>query len=58
MSDRTEPEACRANPGCVRPEAAQPACPVCGGRLIEQRGKLICSRCRTVCETCCEGGRG
>ena len=34
------------------------ACPVCGGRLIEQRGKLICGRCRTVCETCCEGGRG
>lgn len=35
-----------------------PACPVCGGRLVERRGKLICSRCRTICETCCEGGRG
>ena len=35
-----------------------PACPVCGGPLVEQRGKLICSRCRTICETCCEGGRG
>jgi len=34
------------------------ACPVCGGRLIEIRGKLQCSRCRTICETCCEGGRG
>lgn len=35
-----------------------PACPACGGRLIEVRAKLICSRCRTICETCCEGGRG
>ncbi|MEM6472587.1 MAG: transposase [Planctomycetota bacterium] len=34
-------------------------CPVCRGRtLIEIRGKLQCSRCRTICETCCEGGRG
>jgi hypothetical protein len=38
------------------PEAV--ACPVCGGRLVEIRGKLQCSRCRTICETCCEGGRG
>ena len=28
------------------------------GPLVEQRGKLICSKCRTICETCCEGGRG
>jgi hypothetical protein len=34
------------------------ACVVCGGRLIEIRGKLQCSRCHTICETCCEGGRG
>lgn len=40
------------------PMAASPACPVCGGRLIEIRAKLQCSRCRTICETCCEGGRG
>jgi hypothetical protein len=39
-----------------RPTTA--ACPVCGGRLIEIRGKLQCTRCRTICETCCEGGRG
>ncbi len=39
-----------------RPQTA--ACPVCGGRLIEIRGKLQCSRCHTICETCCEGGRG
>lgn len=34
------------------------ACPVCGGRLIEIRHKLQCERCHTICETCCEGGRG
>ena len=34
------------------------ACPVCGGVLIEIRAKLQCSRCHTICETCCEGGRG
>lgn len=36
----------------------RPACPVCGGSLIEIRGKLQCGRCHTICETCCEGGRG
>jgi hypothetical protein len=36
----------------------RPACPVCGGPLIEIRAKLQCRRCRTICETCCEGGRG
>jgi hypothetical protein len=39
-------------------ESCAPSCPVCGGRLVEQRGKLVCSRCHTICETCCEGGRG
>ena len=34
----------------------QPACPVCGGHLIEIRGKLQCERCRAIIETCCEGG--
>lgn len=36
----------------------RPACPVCGGKLIEIRAKLQCARCHTICETCCEGGRG
>lgn len=36
---------------------SRPACPVCGGELIEIRAKLQCSRCHTICETCCEGGR-
>lgn len=43
------------------PDPQQPstlACVVCGGRLIEIRSKLQCSRCHTICETCCEGGRG
>ena len=35
-----------------------PVCPVCGGTLIDIRHKLQCSRCHTICETCCEGGRG
>ncbi|RLT11885.1 MAG: hypothetical protein DWI21_01990 [Planctomycetota bacterium] len=34
------------------------ACPVCGGTLIEIRHKLQCEQCHTICETCCEGGRG
>ena len=39
-------------------QAPKPVCPVCGGKLIEIRAKLQCSRCHTICETCCEGGRG
>jgi SAM-dependent methyltransferase len=33
------------------------ACPVCGGVLVEVRGKIVCGRCHQICETCCEGGR-
>ena len=42
----------------VAPQPSKPACPVCGGHLIEIRAKLVCSRCHAICETCCEGGRG
>ncbi|MFO1020388.1 MAG: hypothetical protein U0903_06795 [Planctomycetales bacterium] len=35
-----------------------PVCPACGGELVEIRMKLQCTRCHTICETCCEGGRG
>lgn len=35
-----------------------PACPVCGGHLIDIRGKLQCERCHRICESCCEGGLG
>jgi hypothetical protein len=41
-----------------KPEICRPACPVCGGALIEIRHKRQCSQCHTICETCCEGGRG
>lgn len=37
-------------------DACRPACPVCGGRLLEIRGKLECRACHTIVETCCEGG--
>ncbi len=36
----------------------RPACPLCGGALIAIKQKLQCSQCHTICETCCEGGRG
>lgn len=49
-------ESKRRPAGHIRP--ADPACPACGGRLTEIRAKLVCSICRTICETCCEGGRG
>ena len=39
-------------------QTCRPACPACGGTLIEIRHKLQCSQCHTICETCCEGGRG
>jgi hypothetical protein len=38
-------------------KVCRPACPVCCGHLIEIRGKLVCSQCHQICETCCEGGR-
>ncbi len=38
--------------------ATNPACAVCGGRLVDIRGKLQCTQCHRICETCCEGGRG
>lgn len=39
-------------------DQCRPACPVCGGSLIDIRAKLQCSKCHRICETCCEGGRG
>jgi hypothetical protein len=38
-------------------ESCRPACPVCGGHLIEIRAKLVCHECHQICEICCEGGR-
>lgn len=57
-SDRPRPSPDR--PQSIRDDDApsRPSCPVCGGGLVEIKAKLICSRCRTICETCCEGGPG
>lgn len=47
-----------ANNACNRGAMGPPLCPVCNAyALIEIRGKLQCSRCHYICETCCEGGR-
>ncbi|HEY0981302.1 MAG TPA: hypothetical protein VGE80_04200, partial [Schlesneria sp.] len=54
MKHETETSAPPSLPPCP----AEPACPACGGKLFEIRAKLQCSRCHTICETCCEGGRG
>ena len=58
MSGQPQPDYERPGRPRGERESNKPACPVCGGPLFERRGKLICSRCRTICETCCEGGRG
>ena len=39
-------------------ETCRPGCPVCGGTLEHVKQKTICTRCRSIVETCCEGGRG
>ena len=49
-SDATMPAA--------RLTCSRPACPVCGGSLMEIRQKSVCERCHSIVETCCEGGRG
>ena len=35
---------------------SEPICPVCAGETREIRAKLVCRRCGTILETCCEGG--
>jgi hypothetical protein len=37
--------------------ACREACPVCDGRVVERRSKLVCERCHAIVETCCDGGR-
>jgi hypothetical protein len=32
-------------------------CYNCRSELVEIRGKLVCSSCHMILETCCEGGR-
>ncbi len=36
----------------------KPCCVACGGKLIEIRGKLQCSQCGRINESCCEGSCG
>jgi hypothetical protein len=56
-SERDAPSDANAAPREQQdPAPRRPACPVCGGALMEIRGKLQCSVCHTICETCCEGG--
>ncbi|MFO0896828.1 MAG: hypothetical protein U0836_05285 [Pirellulales bacterium] len=55
-SDDLRGESPDAEPSACLPR--RPACPVCGGRLVEVRAKLQCSQCHRICETCCEGDRG
>jgi hypothetical protein len=37
-----------------REETERPACPVCGGRLLDIRRKLCCVQCHNIIETCCD----
>ncbi|MEM1069005.1 MAG: DUF5522 domain-containing protein [Planctomycetota bacterium] len=48
---------CKNCPYPKETEKSEPACPVCGSHLIEIRTKMVCSKCHTICETCCDGGR-
>jgi ribosomal protein S18 acetylase RimI-like enzyme len=34
--------------------ADRPACPICGGQLLDIRRKLCCVRCHSIIETCCD----
>ena len=52
------PDRCEAPSGREAEIRSFCACPVCGGPLMDIRHKLQCARCHTICETCCEGGRG
>jgi len=54
----TEPDAVIKRNVAGGDHSKRPACPLCGGPLIEIKQKLQCSECRAICETCCEGGRG
>ena len=60
MSGLSQPKvACTAPSSALSTEGPKrPACPLCGGTLMEIKQKLQCSQCHAICETCCEGGRG
>ena len=56
--DQTQQDEAQRAAGSNQTCQTKPACPVCGGGLVEIRHKLQCSVCHSICETCCEGGRG
>ena len=59
MSEQKTSQEKRVEAACSKGADGLRVCPVCQGQtLIEIRGKLQCERCHTICETCCEGGRG
>jgi len=58
MHDEPNTSAMDKKGAAPEPEPPKPACPVCGGKLIEIRAKFQCSHCHTIYETCSEGGRG
>jgi len=35
-------------------ETGRPACPVCGGQLVDIRRKLCCVQCHSIIESCCD----
>ncbi len=37
-----------------REKTDRPACPVCGGQLLDIRRKLCCIQCHSIIETCCD----
>ena len=53
-----EPDNVIVSDVAARDRSQRPACPLCGGPLIEIKQKRQCSQCRAICETSCEGGRG
>ncbi|HEY2413207.1 MAG TPA: hypothetical protein VGI40_13235 [Pirellulaceae bacterium] len=60
QSDQRRPSQPQSTPPTKNADETSCAaiCQICGSRLIEIRAKLVCERCHTIWETCCEGGRG
>ncbi len=49
------PDDSKAQPP-IPPKSRVTVCPACGSTQLQQiRGKLHCSRCHAIVETCCDG---
>ncbi|MCC6746910.1 MAG: hypothetical protein IT371_04580 [Deltaproteobacteria bacterium] len=33
---------------------AEIICPACGGETVHIHGRMVCTTCRTIVQTCCE----